>query len=88
MTTRDFVSLLHKPTKRDCLARMTQCDKAEIAELALKWDYDYWDGSRDIGYGGYRYDGRWRKVADAMVAGGNAHSGRRCRQRLPATRPC
>ncbi len=25
-------------------------------------------GSRETGYGGYRYDGRWRKVADAMVA--------------------
>jgi len=38
-----------------------------VAELALKWDYDYWDGSRETGYGGYKYDGRWRTVADAMV---------------------
>src|SRR5260370_11669421 len=35
--------------------------------MAVKFDYDYWDGSRETGYGGYRYDGRWRKVADAMV---------------------
>ncbi len=34
----------------------------------MKFDYDYWDGGRDTGYGGYKYDGRWRKVADAMVA--------------------
>ncbi|MCK9918534.1 methyltransferase domain-containing protein [Microbacteriaceae bacterium K1510] len=47
---------------------MTQRDKAEVAELAIKFDYDYWDGSRETGYGGYKYDGRWRKVADAMVA--------------------
>ena len=68
MAYRDFVSLLHKATKRDYLARVTQRDKAEVAELALQWGYDYWDGSRETGYGGYRYDGRWRKVADAMVA--------------------
>lgn len=68
MAYRDFVSLLHKATKRDYLARVTQRDKAEVAELTLQWGYDYWDGSRETGYGGYRYDGRWRKVADAMVA--------------------
>jgi len=68
MAYRDFVSLIHKSTKRDYLARVTQRDKAEVAELAIKFDYDYWDGSRETGYGGYKYDGRWRKVADAMVA--------------------
>jgi ubiquinone/menaquinone biosynthesis C-methylase UbiE len=67
MSKRDFVSLVHKSTTRDYLARVTQRDKAEVADLALKWDYDYWDGGRDTGYGGYKYDGRWRKVADAMV---------------------
>src|SRR5450755_3463387 len=68
MPYRDFVSLIHKSTKRDYLARVTQRDKADVAELAVKYDYDYWDGSRETGYGGYQYDGRWRKVADAMVA--------------------
>ena len=68
MPYRDFVSLIHKSTKRDYLARVTQRDKADVAEMAMKFDYDYWDGSRETGYGGYKYDGRWRKVADAMVA--------------------
>lgn len=67
MQQREFVSLVHKSTTRDYLARVTQRDKAEVADLALKWDYDYWDGSRETGYGGYKYDGRWRKVADAMA---------------------
>lgn len=67
MAYRDFVGLIHKSTTRDYVARVVQRDKAEVAELALKWDYDYWDGSRETGYGGYKYDGRWRKVADAMV---------------------
>ena len=33
-----------------------------------KWDRDYWDGSRDTGYGGYSYDGRWRAVAQEMAS--------------------
>ena len=68
MAYREFVSLIHKSTKRDYLARVTERDKAEVAEMAIQFDYDYWDGSRQTGYGGYRYDGRWRKVADAMIA--------------------
>ena len=68
MAYRDFVSLVHKSTKRDYLARVTQRDKGEVAELATKFDFDYWDGSRETGYGGYKYDGRWRKVADAMAS--------------------
>jgi ubiquinone/menaquinone biosynthesis C-methylase UbiE len=63
----DFLSVIHKATKRDYIARVTEFSKAEAAKLAKKWDYDYWDGNRHTGYGGYRYDGRWRKVADAMV---------------------
>ena len=68
MAYKEFVGLIHKSTKRDYLARVTQRDKAEVADLAMKWDVDYWDGGRDTGYGGYKYDGRWRKVADAMIA--------------------
>jgi ubiquinone/menaquinone biosynthesis C-methylase UbiE len=67
MAYRQFISLIHKSTHRDYLARVTERDKAEVAELALRWGHDYWDGSRQTGYGGYRYDGRWRAVADAMV---------------------
>lgn len=28
---------------------------------------DYFDGSRDTGYGGYRYDGRWKPICEAVV---------------------
>src|SRR5919202_2856758 len=63
-----FVTRVHTATRRDYLARVTERDKAEVAELATQWGFDYWDGSRQTGYGGYRYDGRWRPVADAMAA--------------------
>lgn len=77
MPYREFVSLNHKSTTRDYLDRVTGRDKAEVAELALKWDYDYWDGSRETGFGGYHYDGRWRRVADAMVAAYGLRPGHR-----------
>ncbi len=67
MSEVDFISLVHKSTKRDYVARVTEVDKAEVAELACQFGYDYWDGDRTTGYGGYKYDGRWRKVADAMA---------------------
>ena len=31
--------------------------------IALKFGKDYFDGKREYGYGGYYYDGRWKKVA-------------------------
>lgn len=66
----DFMSAVHKSTKRDYLARVNDPEypKARAAELAKAWGYDYWDGDRRINYGGYRYmEGRWEKVAKAMV---------------------
>ncbi len=59
----DFVSELHKATRRDYIGRVTSADKAECAKVAKEYGYDYWDGDRKYGYGGYRYDGRWRSVA-------------------------
>lgn len=61
----DFISSLHKSTKRDYLARVNDKEfpKYKAAILAKKWGYHYWDGSRKINYGGYKYiPGRWTKV--------------------------
>ena len=57
----------HNQTKRDYLGRVNKIDKATAAKKAKKWDFDYWDGSRDINYGGYHYDGRWKPIAQKMV---------------------
>jgi protein-L-isoaspartate(D-aspartate) O-methyltransferase len=64
------MSAIHKSTQRDYLARVNDPDypKAKAATLAKQWGHDYWDGDRRICYGGYRYmEGRWEKVARAMV---------------------
>lgn len=63
----DFISVIHKSTKRDYLARVNDYPKEKAAEMARQWGYDYWDGDRTTGYGGMRYDGRWEKVARAMT---------------------
>ena len=66
----DFMSVLHKSTQRDYLARVNEPEfpKAKAAELAKKWAYDYWDGDRRINYGGYSYlPGRWEKVAKEFL---------------------
>lgn len=63
----DFLSPLHKATKRDYLGRVNEFPKAKSAEIAKRFDKDYWDGDRKHGYGGYKYDGRWRAVADQLV---------------------
>ncbi len=63
----DFVSDLHKATKRDYIGRVVSDDKAECAMIAKQYGYDYWDGDRKYGYGGYRYDGRWKSVAEKLA---------------------
>ena len=66
----DFMNVLHKSTKRDYLARVNDKEfpKAKAANLAKKFDFDYWDGDRRICYGGYNYiEGRWEKVANKIA---------------------
>ena len=62
----NFITPIHKKTKRDYIHRMTD-GKVEAMETAGKYGKDYWDGDRRYGYGGYRYDGRWERVARAMI---------------------
>jgi len=73
----DFISPLHKKTKRDYLARVNEFPKAEAAKLAKQFAKDYWDGDRKVGYGGMKYDGRWRVVADGLAKHYNLKAGQR-----------
>ena len=67
MDELNFLTSIHTSTKRDYVKRVVEYDKADCARIAAEWGYDYWDGDRGTGYGGYHYDGRWRPVADAMA---------------------
>ena len=77
MSRIDFVQQLHTSTNRDYIGRILEDDKADCAQVALAWGEDYWDGNRKYGYGGYRYDGRWRTVAEAMIKHYNLSPGAR-----------
>lgn len=63
----DIVTPLHKATKREYLARMVD-DKVKCMLKAKEYEFDYWDGDRRYGYGGYKYmEGRWKPVAEALI---------------------
>ena len=87
----DIVTPLHKATKRDYLARMND-DKVHCMMKAKEYEFDYWDGDRRYGYGGYKFiDGRWKPVAQALIdiyglKDGSKRARRRLRQGLPALR--
>ena len=62
----DLLSKLPR-TKRNVNARAT-AKTPEIIAISRKYGQEYFDGPRDYGYGGYRYDGRWVPVAADIVA--------------------
>lgn len=62
----NIVNPLHRRTKRDYLARMVD-NKLEAVAVAKQYGPEYWDGDRRYGYGGYKYDGRWKVVAEQMI---------------------
>ena len=66
----DFNSKYHNSTKRDYLARVNnkKYPKHKAATLAKKWGFDYWDGDRDICYGGYKYiPNRWNETIKKII---------------------
>ena len=72
---KNFVSSLHKQTKRDYIKRMVN-DKVNCSKVAKKYEKEYWDGDRKFGYGGYKYiPGRWKEVAQKLINTYNLKSG-------------
>lgn len=39
-----------------------------VIKLSREFGFEYFDGDRKYGYGGYSYDGRWRSVARNFIA--------------------
>lgn len=63
----DFISSIHKATKRNYLQRVLEHDKAECAAISKRFGFEYFDGDRRYGYGGFKYDGRWRPFAEKLI---------------------
>ena len=63
-------------TKRNIQKRAEDKDPSVIAK-SKEFGEEYWDGERKYGYGGYRYDGRWRPVARDIIAHFSLRAGMR-----------
>lgn len=63
-------------TKRNIQKRQAAQTPENIA-VARQYGKAYFDGPREVGYGGYRYDGRWMPVAEDMVKHFNLKPGDR-----------
>jgi ubiquinone/menaquinone biosynthesis C-methylase UbiE len=54
-------------TKRN-IEKRAAAQTAENIAISRQYGREYFDGPREVGYGGYRYDGRWLPVARDIVA--------------------
>ena len=63
----DIITPVHQQTKRTYLDRMMD-DKVSCMLKAKEYEFDYWDGDKRYGYGGYRFiEGRWMPVAQKLI---------------------
>jgi ubiquinone/menaquinone biosynthesis C-methylase UbiE len=53
-------------TKRNIAKRHEAQTPANIA-IARQYGREFFDGPRELGYGGYRYDGRWIPIAEDII---------------------
>lgn len=64
---REVDLLARLPRTKRNIAKRTAAQTPENIAIARQYDQAYFDGPREVGYGGYRYDGRWVPVAEDIV---------------------
>lgn len=63
------VNLLRRyPAAKRNVQKRAHAKTDEHVRISREYGFDYFDGSREYGYGGYRYDGRWVAIAEDMIA--------------------
>jgi len=63
----NIVTKLHQATQRKYIDRMVD-DKIKCMLKAKEYEFDYWDGDRRFGYGGYKYiPERWKPAAEELI---------------------
>ncbi len=62
----NIITPLHKKAERDYIGRMND-NKVECMKIAKKYGREFWDGDRRYGYGGYKYDGRYKPIAEKLI---------------------
>jgi ubiquinone/menaquinone biosynthesis C-methylase UbiE len=63
-----LVNLLARlPKAKRNIQKRTEAQTPENIAIARQHGEAYFDGPRELGYGGYRYDGRWIPIAEDIV---------------------
>lgn len=65
MAQVELLRSLPKVTRN--VTKRAEAKNPDIIAIAKQFGEMYWDGPRTHGYGGYRYDGRWRSVARDII---------------------
>lgn len=65
MAEVNLLARLPKTTRN--IQKRVQAQTPENIAIARQYGEAYFDGPREVGYGGYRYDGRWLPVAQDIV---------------------
>jgi ubiquinone/menaquinone biosynthesis C-methylase UbiE len=64
-----FKNLLSSlPSVKRSLSERKYKKNSRIIKVSKKFDKEYFDGTREFGYGGYKYDGRWKPVAKDIIS--------------------
>jgi cyclopropane fatty-acyl-phospholipid synthase-like methyltransferase len=62
------VNLLRKyPVSKRSISSRASAKTDDHIRISRQYGVDYFDGPREYGYGGYRYDGRWVVIAQDMI---------------------
>jgi ubiquinone/menaquinone biosynthesis C-methylase UbiE len=68
MSESKEINLLAKyPKGSKNISNRLERKTADHIKISRLYDFDYFDCSRDYGYGGYKYDGRWKQVAKDII---------------------
>ena len=72
------VNLLARlPKSKRNIEKRKEAQTAENIAISRQYGEQYFDGPREVGYGGYRYDGRWIPIAEDFVKHFNLKAGER-----------
>lgn len=64
MSEINFLDICPKTVRN--YEKRAQEKTVEVISIAKQFGKDFFDGERKYGYGGYKYDGRWKAVAKRM----------------------
>ena len=62
---------------RRSVSERKEAKTQEHINISRMYGKEYFDGSREYGYGGYKYDGRWIAVAKDIIKHFNLHKGQK-----------